>query len=386
MELDKDLNMSFAGCGFMAVYYFGVYCCFLERANNFIDRAAKISGASSGALTSAMIVCRMSPAKCCEHLMEIAKEARKGTLGPARPSFNLLKIVRELLNRDLPENSHLLASGRLHVSVTRVSDRRNVLISEFESKQDLIQALVCSCFFPLFCGVIPPSYQGVRYVDGALSDNLPYSELKNTITISAFSGESDICPRDGPVYFQEVYHNNVSIYVNYDNVFCVASGFFPPEPEIMAEICQNGYRDTLCFLLKNNLIKYSLSAVTLTDMSPTDYEEIKQQTKNTSKRMETQRPLNKQHWPFDDKTVCLLSEPMKKVFCKASEEFRRQFFVVRLVSFILLPCTLPLEAAYVTAQRLGNWISEWLLKLLHWFWEFPHRLCKRTDSKREKAL
>lgn len=69
----------------------------------------------------------------------MSREARKCTLGAAHPSFNLLKIVRNFLRRDLPDDAHLLASGRLYVSLTRVSDGKNVLVSEFDSKEDLIQ-------------------------------------------------------------------------------------------------------------------------------------------------------------------------------------------------------------------------------------------------------
>lgn len=78
-------------------------------------------------------------AKCCENLMAVAKEARKGTLSSMHPSFNLLKLTRQLMVRELPDNAHLLASGKLCVSLTRLSDGKNVLVSEFSSKDDLIQ-------------------------------------------------------------------------------------------------------------------------------------------------------------------------------------------------------------------------------------------------------
>lgn len=78
-------------------------------------------------------------AKCCEYLMDLSKEARKGTLGAMHPSFNMLKKTRDFLTRELPSNAHLLASGRLCVSLTRVSDGENVLVSEYASKNDLIQ-------------------------------------------------------------------------------------------------------------------------------------------------------------------------------------------------------------------------------------------------------
>lgn len=75
-----------------------------------------------------------------------------------------------------------------------------------------------------------PRFQ--RYVDGALSDNMPFSGLRNTITISPFSGESDISPYGSPFYFHDVYYNNVSIHINFINAHRVVIAFFPPEPEV----------------------------------------------------------------------------------------------------------------------------------------------------------
>lgn len=79
------------------------------------------------------------PAKCCEDVIEVAKEARKRNLGPLHPTFNLVKVLKSGLNRDLPSDAHVLASGRLCVSLTRVCDGENVLVSEFSSKEELIQ-------------------------------------------------------------------------------------------------------------------------------------------------------------------------------------------------------------------------------------------------------
>ena len=45
----------------------------------------------------------------------------------------------------------------------------------------MIDAIVCSCFIPFFCGIIPPSYRNEYYVDGGLSDNLPTDD--DTISV-----------------------------------------------------------------------------------------------------------------------------------------------------------------------------------------------------------
>ena len=69
----------------------------------------------------------------------MAREARSRNLGPLHPSFNLVKVMRSGLQRNLPADAHTLASGRLSVSLTRVSDGKNVLVSQFSSKEELIQ-------------------------------------------------------------------------------------------------------------------------------------------------------------------------------------------------------------------------------------------------------
>lgn len=71
--------------------------------------------------------------------MFMATEARKHRLGPLHPAYNLLQIVEESLQKLLPEDAHVRASGKLCVSLTRVSDGRNLLVSQFDSRDELIQ-------------------------------------------------------------------------------------------------------------------------------------------------------------------------------------------------------------------------------------------------------
>lgn len=40
----------------------------------------------------------------------------------------------------LPDDAHVRVSGKLHISLTRVYDGKNVIVSQFNSKEDLMQA------------------------------------------------------------------------------------------------------------------------------------------------------------------------------------------------------------------------------------------------------
>lgn len=361
-DLNGGWNLSFAGCGFLGIYHIGVASCLLEKAPYLVRRATRLYGASAGALTASVLASQASITKCCEDVIEVAKEARKRNLGPLHPSFNLVKVIKTGLNRELASDAHVLASGRLCVSLTRVSDGENVLVSEFTSKEELIQALVCSCFIPIYCGLIPPSFRGVRYVDGGISDNLPQSELKNTITISPFSGESDICPRDNSTSFHELRFTNTSIQMNLGNMYRLSRALFPPEPKILAEMCQSGYKDALRFLEENNLVMLECptSGPSLPENPPTSCCQHTETTKEWVLRRLWL--LRKRHWWLDEQIA--LPPPIKKVFCEACQDKTglyakvSEMLPVRVASYMLMPYTLPMQSAYSVAQRFVEWIPE----------------------------
>lgn len=55
LDLQQPWSISFAGCGFMGIYYVGATACVLERFPRLIHGARRIYGASAGALTAAML-------------------------------------------------------------------------------------------------------------------------------------------------------------------------------------------------------------------------------------------------------------------------------------------------------------------------------------------
>lgn len=72
-------------------------------------------------------------------MLRLVKEARAGSLGPFSPSFNVQSVLLEGLQKYLPEDAHIRVSGKLHISLTRVYDGKNVVVSQFTSKEDLLQ-------------------------------------------------------------------------------------------------------------------------------------------------------------------------------------------------------------------------------------------------------
>ena len=87
------------------------------------------------------------------------------------------------------------------------------------------------------------------YVDGGISDNLPqHFKEGETITVSPFSGEHDICPKDVSSNDAHIELRKTSIQITCNNLNRLASALFPPDETGLSDICRQGYRDTLRFL------------------------------------------------------------------------------------------------------------------------------------------
>ena len=87
------------------------------------------------------------------------------------------------------------------------------------------------------------------YVDGGISDNLPqHFKEGETITVSPFSGEHDICPKDVSSNDFHIELRNTSMQFTRNNFWRLSHALWPPKQEVLIDICRQGYRDTLRFL------------------------------------------------------------------------------------------------------------------------------------------
>ena len=66
-------------------------------------------------------------------------EVKKSFLGPLSPSCKMVQMMRQFLYRVLPEDSYKVTTGKLHVALTRFTDGESVVVSEYTSKEELIE-------------------------------------------------------------------------------------------------------------------------------------------------------------------------------------------------------------------------------------------------------
>ncbi|XP_075706803.1 omega-hydroxyceramide transacylase-like [Rhinoderma darwinii] len=247
----SNLSLSFSGSGFLSLYQIGAVKALLDLAPEILKSAPKVYGASAGSLVAAAVVFKVNLDELQEIIFDAAIEARKTIFGPFFPTFNLLTILRKALLNFLPDNAHQVATGRLNVALTRLSDGKTILVSDFKSKEEVVQALICSCFVPLYCGFVPPTFRGVRYIDGGLTNFQPLFGLKSMITVSPFTGEIDICPRDCPVSHLCFQIFNTSFQLSVQNMRRVIYALFPPPADVLDHFYCQGYKDAIIYLISN---------------------------------------------------------------------------------------------------------------------------------------
>ncbi|XP_073938429.1 omega-hydroxyceramide transacylase isoform X2 [Castor canadensis] len=249
---DTPHSISFSGSGFLSYYQAGAVDALRDLAPRMLDTTYRFAGTSAGAVIAALVICGIEMDEYLRVLNVGLAEVKKSFLGPLSPSCKMVQKMRQFLYRVLPEDSYKFATGKLHVGLTRLTDGESVVVSEYTSKEELIEALYCSCFVPVYCGFIPPTYRGVRYIDGGFTSMQPCSFWTDSITISTFSGQQDICPRDCPAIFHDFRLCNFSFQFSLENIARMTHALFPPDLVILHDYYYRGYDDTVLYLRRLN--------------------------------------------------------------------------------------------------------------------------------------
>ncbi|KAL0273132.1 UNVERIFIED_CONTAM: hypothetical protein PYX00_005879 [Menopon gallinae] len=315
-------------------------------------------------------------------VLRVIGDARTKTLGPFSPSFDVQTLLRDGLDKFLPEDAHKRVSGKLRVSLTRVYDMKNVIVTDFSSREELLQALLASAFVPVFSGFIPPKFRGTRYMDGGFSDNLPTLD-ENTITVSPFCGESDICPRDLSSQLFHVNVANTSIELSKQNIYRIARILFPPKPETLSKMCKQGFDDALKFLHRNNLINCTscLSVQSVFVVSESIDDSCDYDPECNECKFHRQEALHKAKIP--DTVMSVFQEAIDT----ANKGLINWIFKhrgMKLLSVLSLPYTLPFEIAYATYSKLiacGPFVGHSVKSIVHMIISILRSLVLRVDRQ-----
>lgn len=151
------------------------------------------------------------------------------------------ELLEAVIGDVVPQNAVQLCVGRLTVAVTRVwpsPSHRPILIDTFLDRDDLLRALLASCFVPGYLSHEPAvQFRGFYAVDGGIYDIAPRVPGGITVCpywlVGKFGGihrTMDICPHRLPDYKASVMSEMKLLHWSFN----------PPEEKEMRYMYQLG--------------------------------------------------------------------------------------------------------------------------------------------------
>jgi hypothetical protein len=135
------LGVSFAPGGLLFPYYAGA--AFALQDAGLITPSTPVGGSSAGCIVAAAIACEVPEATVLDGLSTLVADLRAGV--------GLRVAVRQQLLALLPDDAVARAAGRLTVCYQRVLPwPKPMLVTEWSSKEDLIDTICASCNWPFF--------------------------------------------------------------------------------------------------------------------------------------------------------------------------------------------------------------------------------------------
>ncbi|KAJ4917130.1 Acyl transferase/acyl hydrolase/lysophospholipase superfamily protein [Raphanus sativus] len=178
-------GFSFSAAGLLFPYHLGVAQLLIEKG--YITDTTPLAGASAGAIVCATITSGASMQEALEATKVLAHDCRRnGT------AFRLGAVLRDSMERLLPDDIHIRSNGRVRVAITQVSWKlRGLLVDQFDSKSDLINAVIASSFVPGYLAPMPATMFRDRVcVDGGLTLFMPPTAAAKTVRVCAFSASN----------------------------------------------------------------------------------------------------------------------------------------------------------------------------------------------------
>lgn len=167
------LGFSFSGAGFL----FGYPCGVAQQLEHIglLNASSMVSGSSAGALIAVGLKCGISAERLLQSHIHISR-----TLHAIGVKKNLKRVLEQELRQLLPSDAHERCNaGGIYLESTRVHGPCPVcwntrLLSTFQSRDDLIAAILAATYIPrLSDGHLMMKFRGRRYMDGGIRRLFP---------------------------------------------------------------------------------------------------------------------------------------------------------------------------------------------------------------------
>ncbi|KAL5789831.1 hypothetical protein ACOSQ2_004719 [Xanthoceras sorbifolium] len=174
-------GFSFSAAGLLFPYHLGVAQFLIEKG--YLKETTPLAGSSAGAIVCAVIASGASMQEALQATKILAEDCRlRGT------AFRLGAVLRDVLQNFLPDDAHTRSNGRVRIAVTQLLWRpRGLLVDQFDSREDLINAVFASSFIPGYLAPRPATmFRNRLCIDGGLTLFMPPTSAVKTVRVCAF--------------------------------------------------------------------------------------------------------------------------------------------------------------------------------------------------------
>eukprot|EP00622_Pseudochattonella_farcimen_P008125 FR744293.1.p1 GENE.FR744293.1~~FR744293.1.p1 ORF type:complete len:198 (+),score=14.00 FR744293.1:296-889(+) len=169
-EMGTELDIVVSGGGLRAYYVLGAAVVLDALVKSGRITVRRYAGASAGAWVSMFMASGLHPLDWAETYYQSMV---------ARPALLLdgyRNIMPSMILKVLPEDAYRRCSGRVFISITIMKFGRceNMIVSEFQSNLDLIEACMASSTIPFITtSGFGQHFRGHRVIDGGATNNIP---------------------------------------------------------------------------------------------------------------------------------------------------------------------------------------------------------------------
>ncbi|RCV38478.1 hypothetical protein SETIT_8G145800v2 [Setaria italica] len=233
-------GFSFSAAGLLFPYHLGAAQYLMDKG--YITERTPLAGSSAGAIICAVIASGNTMQDALQVTKDLADNCRSnGT------AFRLGAVLRDVLDKFLPDDLHIRCNGRIRVAITQLSWRpRGLLVDQFDSKEDVINAVITSSFIPGYLAPRPATFFRNRLcIDGGLTLFMPPTSASETVRICAFPasrlglqgiGISPDCNPENRASPRQLFNWALE----------------PAEDEILDKLYELGYRDAAVWAEQNS--------------------------------------------------------------------------------------------------------------------------------------
>ena len=224
-------SLCFSSSGWAFIYYLGI-AKFLQ--DNFDLSETKFLGVSGGCIPCLLLCLNYNIDSFFSKIKPIAEFCNNGIM---TPTLYCEQVINEVLYL-MPKNLCNIIKNKVYFSATKLPWFENELINEFNDIHEVKQAMICSCYSPIFFPNMIASYRDNYYMDGMASNDSPQID-ENTVQISAF-------------FNKDIKNDN--------RYLMMTSCYYPGNIENIQKMFNQGYIDGIdnidLFIKKNFKLKY----------------------------------------------------------------------------------------------------------------------------------